>query len=350
MKLTKRQAKAVNHALTHWESEGMIQADQASELRQSYEVVGFDWKLLAVYSFWIAITCFIISIAVLLADDYLMELLAKIIDTPASVLAIISAILAALAFRLGFQRRQRFPDKAISNEAIYFFGVLLSAVSVGFLRETSLLESLHIVWFLLILTVLYAALALRLSSMLIWMFALLGFAAWGLELISLLAEPGGYFLGLNLPCWMIVIALIVLGGSKWLGRLSQYVTLYEPTRFVGLLYLLSALWLVSIFGNYENAAEWSQVSQLRMLPWAFLSGVVCVALLVFGIRQEDKLARGFGITFLLINLYTRYFEYFWDAMHKTLFFAILALSFWVIGSQAENLWQLSRRGENRSAD
>ena len=40
--------------------------------------------------------------------------------------------------------------------------------------------------------------------------------------------------------------------------------------------------------------------------------------------------RKFGVTFLFINLYTKYFEFFWGVAHKAIFFTILALSFWVV--------------------
>jgi hypothetical protein len=38
-------------------------------------------------------------------------------------------------------------------------------------------------------------------------------------------------------------------------------------------------------------------------------------------------------------MYTRYFEYFWNSMHKALFFALLGISFWLIGSKAEKYWR-----------
>jgi hypothetical protein len=53
------------------------------------------------------------------------------------------------------------------------------------------------------------------------------------------------------------------------------------------------------------------------------------------------MTRGFGLTFIFINLYTRFFEYFWEGTHKAIFFAILALSFWYLGSRAEKIWHLN---------
>ena len=53
---------------------------------------------------------------------------------------------------------------------------------------------------------------------------------------------------------------------------------------------------------------------------------------------------GFGLIFLFINLYTRFFEYFWDSTHKAAFFAVLAVSFWFFGSRAETIWHFGKRG------
>jgi hypothetical protein len=62
------------------------------------------------------------------------------------------------------------------------------------------------------------------------------------------------------------------------------------------------------------------------------------------------MSRGFGLTFVFINLYTRYFEYFWHSLPKALFFGLLAVSFWVIGKYAESLWQLRWLKQHKTAD
>jgi len=343
MKLSKQKAKVLNSAIQNWEKEQLISDEQAEQLRHSYQVVGFDWKLLAVYSFWIAISCFIISIGILLADDYLMKLLAQIIDTPASILSAISAAMAVLFYRAGIRRREKSPEKNISNEATFFFGVLLTAVSVGFLSETTLLSTTHDAFFLLFLTSVYAVLGIRLSSVLIWLFALFGFGAWVLSQTSYLADPSGYFLGMNLPLRFVFVGLFVISLSLAAKQKEQYRHLKEPTLFVGLLYFLTTLWLLSIFGNYEDLASWTKVRQIELLHWSLIAGTACLTILYIGIKSDNTLCRSFGITFLLINLYTRYFEYFWESFHKTIFFAVLALTFWLIGSHAEKLWQIGNR-------
>ena len=77
--------------------------------------------------------------------------------------------------------------------------------------------------------------------------------------------------------------------------------------------------------------------------WGIISAVVAGIFLLYGLKTKDVVAREFGITFLIIFLYTKYFEYFWDHTNKTLFFSILALSFWVIGRKAEKIWNISTR-------
>ncbi|MCW8328512.1 hypothetical protein MD588_06800 [Photobacterium sp. SDRW27] len=348
MKLSKQKAKVLNAAINNWENEQLISDEQANKLRCSYQIVGFDWKLLAVYSFWIAITCFIISVGVLLADDYLLDLLAQIIDAPASLLATASAIIASLFLVAGVRRRNKYPAKNVSNEATFFFGVLMTAVSLGFVSETTLFSATHDAVLLLLLTLIYAVLGLHLSSVLIWLFALFSFGAWILSQTTYLAGSSGYFLGLNIPLRFVFVGLAILGLSIVVDKKPQLGRFKEPTRFIGLLYLFLALWLLSIFGNYEDLAAWSVIRQVELLPWSVAAGIACIAAIYIGIKTDDALTRSFGITFLLINLYTRFFEYFWESFHKTIFFAILAVSFWLIGSQAEKLWQIG--GKSQTAE
>ena len=74
----------------------------------------------------------------------------------------------------------------------------------------------------------------------------------------------------------------------------------------------------------------------RLRPLLFaVAAVLCIYI---SLKTDDGMLRGFGLTFLAINLYTRYFEYFWDGMNKVVFFLILAASLAVIGRYAERIW------------
>ena len=92
--------------------------------------------------------------------------------------------------------------------------------------------------------------------------------------------------------------------------------------------------------NYDGIDDWCYARQIELLHWGLLFALVAIAAIVYGLKCDDYTSRAFGITFLFINLYTKYFEFFWDATHKAVFFLILAVSFWVIGSRAEKVWNL----------
>jgi hypothetical protein len=89
---------------------------------------------------------------------------------------------------------------------------------------------------------------------------------------------------------------------------------------------------------------WHRIKQIELYYWSLLFGATAIGVIALGLKYDNPPARGFGITFLLINLYTRYFEHFWNATHKAIFFAILAVSFWFIGTKAEAIWNVRLKG------
>jgi UDP-N-acetylmuramyl pentapeptide phosphotransferase/UDP-N-acetylglucosamine-1-phosphate transferase len=101
-----------------------------------------------------------------------------------------------------------------------------------------------------------------------------------------------------------------------------------------------SLWLLSIFGNFGTLEDWLEVKQIELFYWGIISVLISIAFTYYGLRRKDEIAREFGITFLLINLYSRYFEYLWDVTDKTIFFSILAISFWLLGRKAEKIWNV----------
>ena len=77
---------------------------------------------------------------------------------------------------------------------------------------------------------------------------------------------------------------------------------------------------------------------LELSICALLFAMAAAICIYISLKPDDGMLRGFGLTFLAINLYTRYFEYFWDGMNKVVFFLILAASLAVIGRYAEKIW------------
>lgn len=338
MKFNKKQGTFLNETIRQWEINGIIKEETAAALKNSFSIRPFDYKKLAKYSFLIAIICAVIAVGALLADDFLIALIEKFFTSSNLALCIIFIILAAVVYFFGLKRRQKKPEKIFSNEAIIFIGVLSTAVSVLYLGRVLDSGSGHFSLLFLLSTVIYVVLAIWFPSKLVWVFSLVSLGAWLGTETGYVSGWGAYFLGMNYPLRFVLFGIVLVGTSFILKSNSRLSKFYKLTYIVGLLYLFIALWILSIFGNYGDMDSWYSVKQIELLQWGILFGIVAIAAIIYGLKQDDHTSRSFGITFLFINFYTRFFEYFWNELHKAIFFIILAASFGIIGWKAEKIW------------
>lgn len=132
-----------------------------------------------------------------------------------------------------------------------------------------------------------------------------------------------------------------------LAGFLQLVCSNLSSHWLGLLYLFIALWILSIFGNYGDIISWRGSKQFELFHLSLLFGVCAAGSVYHGLKYDNGITKGFGITFLFINLYTRFFEYFWDGLHKAVFFAFLGVTFWIVGTRAERIWNLGKGRSKR---
>lgn len=343
----------VTRMVDRWRDSGIIDAETSSRLAASISVAPFDWQRTARYAFIIAISCFVIAVGAVLADRMLMALLMRIFNAPAAAKCAFFAVVAAAIFRYGLFLRKKHPHRIHSNESVFFLGVLALAASIFFLGVAIDTGTGHYSVLFLIASILYALLGLWFPSALVWVFGLLSLGAWMGTETGYVSGHGMYFLGMNYPLRFVIFggALTLLGvagqhasvrsdGSTFMARLLH---MSPQTKVIGLLNLFIALWIMSIFGNYGDMVQWHRVRQYELLHWSLLFGAASIAAIWYGLRHDDGVCRGFGLTFLFINLYTRFFEYFWDSLHKAVFFGALAVSFWYVGRRAEAIWHFGKR-------
>jgi hypothetical protein len=350
LNLDKQESDFLNKAISHWEKDNLINAGIAESLRKSYEVKGFDWMRLAKYSFWIALFCGMIAVGSLIIDNKVIKWLESLYYTPDIVISIVSAVVAALAFYFGRLWEKKHPEKVFSNEAIIFTGVLFTACCIAYLGKTFDNGSGHFSLLFLLSVFVYGFLAYRMESRLIWLFALVSLGSWFGTETGYQTHWSYYFLGMNYPLRFVLFGLVLVCSCHILKRQQWFNFFWELTYVVGLLYLFMSLWLLSIFGNLGSIDTWWHIRQISLFYWGIIAGVVAALFLFYGLKTKDVIAREFGITFLLIFIYTKYFEYFWEHTNKTIFFAILAGSFWLIGSKAEKIWNFkSRTNQQQSA-
>lgn len=340
MKLNKKQGLFLKHTIDHWQQQGIITPEVANNLNSSFSIRSFDWERLAKYSFWISMICAVIAIAAITLDEFLMNLIEKIFVDSKLIPCLIFAIVAATFYLFAYHRRKSKPLHQFSNEAIIFGGVLSTAVAVAYFGQAIDTGSGHFSLLFLLSTIIYAALAFWFPSRLIWVFSLLSLGSWFGAETGYMSGWGAYYLGMNYPLRFVLFGGALIGLSLLFKRHARFSDFAHSTYVMGLLYLFIALWILSIFGNYGDMNSWYNVKQYELLHWGILFAFVAIIAIVYGLKHDDATSRGFGITFLFLNLYTKYFEFFWNGMHKAIFFILLAVSFWWIGRHAEKLWNL----------
>lgn len=125
---------------------------------------------------------------------------------------------------------------------------------------------------------------------------------------------GAYFASIQDERLMALAALaailVGLWHEHWLenGPLWRCVGFGALYLIFGLLYLNLSLWFLTLFSE--------------SLHWVLLFTAASIAQIIAGARLRDARFTGFGIVFLAIDLYTRYFEHFWDQLSAGGFFLL----------------------------
>ncbi|HJT19727.1 MAG TPA: hypothetical protein VJ746_04620 [Nitrospira sp.] len=343
MKLPRKQALVVRQAIEQWKRDGVIADAQAATLAATIDVQYFDWRKLAKYCFWIALFSIVSSVSAALSDQALRDLLKVLLDAPPLAKCVVLSLIAAGFYRWGLTRRAQAPDKVYRNEAIFFLGVLATAGAVSQLGIALDTGSGHYSLLLLLSFLIYAALGIVLESNLICIFALMSLGGWMGTETGYVSGWGAYYLGMNYPLRFVLFGGLLTVGALAMEHHPMWHRFYRSSLVMGLLYLFIALWIMSIFGNYGDMQAWERAKQIELFHWSILFAAAAGWAIYHGLRHDNDITKGFGVTFLGINLYTRFFELFWNNLHKAVFFALLAASFWYIGSKAETIWNLGRR-------
>jgi len=274
-------------------------------------------------------------------------------------------------FDLTQEGRWNFPKLGL---ALVFLGCVMFGVDILLLALIYDLTAEH-AWSLLMDWAVWLAIAYLVRSRLILFLALLGVVSWfGAEVGYLW---GGYWIYLGRPFHFLGLGaclLAVSGIQAWRGRRS----FAAPYALVGLLliYLSSlilsifdvqksfravdwnaplAVWLM-LYGPYLLAltalylihVRWQQTSLSdppvltvlflvalmllsSIIAWApghrelwfiLLLTLLTTAGIYLGIVWESAVFLNTSLAFFAVNVYTRFYEYFWDAMPKSLFFII----------------------------
>lgn len=351
MKIEPQEVRKIKRLLQRWESSGKVSPDQKVMLEQDLEEVineqsAFDWKNLSFLSFFFAIICIILATSLMVVDDWLEKMLDYIFEVSDWVKSVVLFLISAALYWFAQKRRGQYPKRVFSNEALFLFGAVVVAFAIMYLGFSFDMYDGYFPILIFLAAIVYGAAGLILNSSVNWYLALAALGLWFGTETAYRSGWESYFLGMNYPMRYLFFGFLLLGLYKLFSAINLQVKFLRSTYTIGLLSLFFSFWLLSIFGNYADLEVWSDVAQYRFIYWALILGIVSVFAIWYGLRYQDQVARELGIIFLLVNIYTRYFEYFWDSLHKVIFFSLLALSFWLLGRKAETFWSLTERLEN----
>jgi hypothetical protein len=337
--LTKQEKELVEHVLTHWKDTEQLDAAKVEELKLSIDEKGFEWKILARYAFWVALVSLVFSVLSLFADDALVTFVKEFYETPNIVFCLFFAGLAVLFYLLGFRNKKKYPEKTFSNETMMLAGSFSTAACIGFMGQVLDRSTSQYTLLFLLSIVIYAVLSVKLNSKLIWVFTLVALGIWFATETASHSNWGFKFWGMNYPLRFTLFGLLLTAFSLWGQPKVKPLQPFQSTSYVvGLLYTMIALWCLSIFGNYSSFDAWTQVRQYHILYWGVLAVALSLALALYGMKTKDTVSRDIGFVFFILNLYTRFVEYLWDNINRTIFFLLLAVSFWFVGRWAEKVW------------
>lgn len=289
-----------------WHQQGLINRSLLNTLLPRYETHG---RFLAALLKWLGLfALFQLGLAVLA----FIAMMTESAGVAALLLALVGAGLWFWGVQMATDPQQRHPFTGavlVTASLAAAFGVLLLLyLAVGGDREDRAIPVL------MLLTGLLAGLTayryhLRWPLLLALLLFFHGLGAW-----HAYGGHGAYFAHIQDERLMAVIALAAIFLGLWHERRLEIGPLRRCAGFgalyliFGLLYLNLSLWFLTLFG--------------RPLDWVLIFTAAGIAQMVAGAWLHDARFTGFGIVFLAINLYTRFFEHFWDRLSLGVFFLV----------------------------
>lgn len=342
MQLNKSQADFLEAMIERWQQTKIITEEKAGELKKSYSIRAFDWKNVAKYAFIFAVVSGVIAVVATFADRKLIHLFYALIDevfhASNLVLGLLCGIISLIFFYFGQKRKQHKPDTFFTNEGFILMGAAFTAFTAANFANLSGKGDAYYITTFLLAAILYTLISFYIKSQITWLLALMAFTCWISVQSASLINWKPYFLGMNFALRFFLYSLVFTSLTYLARNLKVFQPFYLLTFYYGLCLCFTSLWAVSICGNCGTWEAWNKVSQIHFWPWALLSTGVCAYIAYKGWKKNWPLLQNFGISFLLLNIYTRYFEYCWRDNYKSLFFLVMALSFWFIGRSAEKIW------------
>jgi hypothetical protein len=305
-----------------WHHLGLIGGALSERLGQRYER---EESALSGLIAWLGfVAAFLIGMAILT----LIGMMSRSTVVGGILLALTASGLWYGGIRLATDPAQRYP---VTGSTLVTIGLAAAYGAMVLLtwRQGATFSAWHIGACLIVTGVLSLATAyayhLRWPLLLALLCIFHGLGAWH-EYVGM----GTYIADIQDPQAMAVIAAACVAFGLWHahtedGSLARYAGFGRLYVIFGLLYLNSSLWFLTLDFFHETKA----------LVWIAVFTLVCIAQIVLGARLKVGKLTGFGIVFLSIDLYTRFFESFHNHLSMSLILLIAGLSGLLLGALFE---------------
>ncbi len=334
MQLNKDKYEFLNQTIDDWRQSGNINELKAQELKSTFSLKKFNWQAVVVYTFVIAVVSAVLSVIVLLSDRPLRAWIEKLTAVSDTLISIILSVFTIVAFILLNKQRQKAQQTA-SYMAFMLFACFLSTASVAFWAKSFHVFANHYAGVFLIAAILYGIIAVYFRTQVVWvLMGLMYLFAFGLYTYKYQSAEG-YWLNFNIPVRFLLFSLLILPFYLVLKKSPKLIFAVKAQYIFGCVLFYLALWLCSIFGNHASLDRWNHAAQSDFIIYAVILFVVSLAGIYYGVKKQNTALSGISLVFFVLNLITRYFEYFWKPLNKSLFFLILAVIFWIAGMQIE---------------
>lgn len=286
--------------------EGLLSATTHAQLRQRYPTQGWDWRSLGRWFLLFGALSVMAGLAILgrTLFDFTLEKLAVV-----QGLGILASFGGAHWLKYN---RPNLAWSAASLELLGGLGLIGLTFNLGAIFATGSGN-----WPALLLIDLVFLLGLSYGLRNAWLLSLSAvvFFCWFGGFTGYASGWGAYWFGMGYPlrflaAAVVIVAIAVIHQQSESGPLAPFRGFFKVWLSSGLFFAEMALWLLSLFGNFNlESQRWHLASGAELLVFNSVWAALNVALIGLGARLALRMLTAYGATFLIIQIYTLFFAH-----------------------------------------
>lgn len=333
MDINKRELQTLQRYIDQWRKDAIITDAQADQMRESLQPQKNNYRTLTTFAFIIAGCSALLAVISILFEARFIDWLQKRFDFAELTIGILFSIISIVMVAISYRYKHKFAP--FSRESLNIASAITLAIGITYFGRSQAINEDYYPALIGITAILLLVYAYILRSRILWGTALLTATGWQTTQSYLWWGEDSSTITISLALTSTIWGILIWSMTTFY---KHNMAIFKHTQnVIGILLTLFAAWTLSIFGTYTDYDAWEMVRQGKLWYWALLYTITLIALTYYGVKQDKDYIRDIAMSFFILNIYTRYFEYFWDKTHKGIFFAILAVSFYFVGKQFDKI-------------